>query len=533
MTRRLFSSISVCVLAASCIEQGVSIHNTVPDVSILSPGEGEEFIQNESIEFIASTHDAETDIENLEVLWSAEDGELEGTATRTEEEVSLVVAEGLAAGKHTVTIKVIDGARASATDEVTFTVLSNALPKISFAAPDKNSNHAFSLPVPVEVNASDKNEEDLSQLTLSWGGSAAGAATAPSQTDGKGTASFALLDLNMGLHTISVTVTDSDGGTGNTFTTFNVIDGDADNDGHIDELYGGDDCDDSDPTTYLNAPELCDGLDNDCDGTADDGLTFITYYEDNDGDGFGTTVSTTECEKPAGYATKDGDCNDKVYDINPDADEECDGIDNDCNKIPDDGLTFITYYEDADGDSFGTTNSQSACEKPTGYAELDGDCDDTDKTINPDADELCDVIDNDCDGHIDVDGDCPCDVENYANLPYMFCTFDETWADARDACYDHPDYHLVTVDDAKENAWIDQVVDSYNTGEWWIGLNDIATEDDFVWEDGSPLNFLNWHTDEPNNLNGDEDCAELNYWTTGTWNDKNCAEARYYICEGE
>ncbi|MBN8679821.1 MAG: T9SS type A sorting domain-containing protein [Chitinophagales bacterium] len=167
------------------------------------------------------------------------------------------------------------------------------------------------------------------------------------------------------------------------------------------------DCDDSNPTIYPNAPELCDGLDNNCNGTADDGLPQYLYYVDTDGDGFGNlaiTLQTCQDTAPAGYVLNNLDCIDFNADSYPGAPEICDGLDNDCNGDVDDGLTFTIYYEDLDGDGFGTTTSKAPfCtpEPPAGFVANNLDCDDNDPTINPNASEICDDIDNNCDGLVD------------------------------------------------------------------------------------------------------------------------------------
>jgi hypothetical protein len=165
------------------------------------------------------------------------------------------------------------------------------------------------------------------------------------------------------------------------------------------------DCNDADGAINPGVTEICDGIDNNCDGNIDEGLTFITYYADADGDGYGdASVSTTTCDgAPVGYVSNDTDCNDADGSINPGVTEICDGIDNNCDGNIDEGLTFIIYYADADGDGYGDASiSTTTCDgAPVGYVSNDTDCNDADGAINPGAEEICDGIDNNCDGNID------------------------------------------------------------------------------------------------------------------------------------
>ena len=169
------------------------------------------------------------------------------------------------------------------------------------------------------------------------------------------------------------------------------------------------DCDDGDGTVSPAATELCDGIDNDCDGSVDEGdaADAGTWYADTDGDGYGDPGSSTDsCGRPAGYVADATDCDDADGTVNPAATEYCDGIDNDCDGSvdEDDAADASTWYADLDGDSYGNARrSVSACSQPSGYVADDTDCDDADGTVNPVATELCDGIDNDCDGSVDED----------------------------------------------------------------------------------------------------------------------------------
>ena len=184
------------------------------------------------------------------------------------------------------------------------------------------------------------------------------------------------------------------------------------------------DCDDNDNNAYPGNDEVCDGVDNDCDGDIDEDATDGTnYYTDADGDGFGdSTTETTLCEDPADGSVTDGsDCDDTNAEINPDATEVCDGEDNDCDGDVDEDVG-TTWYIDVDGDGYGTADSTlEQCDQPTGYVATDDDCDDSDSSISPAGTEICDDgIDQDCsgadtecssedadgDGYTTADGDC-------------------------------------------------------------------------------------------------------------------------------
>ncbi|MFN7145022.1 MAG: putative metal-binding motif-containing protein, partial [Myxococcota bacterium] len=174
--------------------------------------------------------------------------------------------------------------------------------------------------------------------------------------------------------------------------------GDEDGDGYTPSEG---DCDEGNAEVNPGAAEACDGLDNDCDSTVDEGVE-ETYYQDFDGDGFGNGgVTDVGCDAPSGYVQNGEDCDDNEPDAHPGADEVCDGIDNDCDSTVDEDVSS-TWFADADGDEYGDPGAPTtACEQPDGYVSDATDCDDTTANAFPGNGEICDEVDNNCDGTVD------------------------------------------------------------------------------------------------------------------------------------
>ncbi|MBU3729262.1 MAG: hypothetical protein FGM37_08460, partial [Phycisphaerales bacterium] len=195
---------------------------------------------------------------------------------------------------------------------------------------------------------------------------------------------------------------------------------------------GGDCNDDPDadgPDAYPGAPELCAsvGTDNDCDGDLgevdDDAADRVTWYVDGDGDGYGTGSPALHCSVEAlpGHAGVSGDCDDGAPAVNPGTSEVCNGIDDDCAGGVDDGLEFLDWYYDGDGDGYGDdAYVQGACASPgTGWVEAGGDgCVEDPAKVDPgacgcgaaeldgDSDGAADCIDNCMDLYNPSQGDC-------------------------------------------------------------------------------------------------------------------------------
>ncbi|MSQ03494.1 MAG: hypothetical protein EXR71_16655, partial [Myxococcales bacterium] len=165
------------------------------------------------------------------------------------------------------------------------------------------------------------------------------------------------------------------------------------------------DCDDTDDRVHPGADEYCNGIDDDCDDGADeDAVDMAEWFADADGDGHGNpSVSTKDCEAPAGYDASSDDCNDVNGAIHPGASEYCGGTDWDCDGVVNeaDSVDIVAYYSDTDGDGYYGTYAGAACFAPAGYDTTSSDCDEADEDINPAAEDICDDVDNDCDGPVD------------------------------------------------------------------------------------------------------------------------------------
>ena len=169
----------------------------------------------------------------------------------------------------------------------------------------------------------------------------------------------------------------------------------------------GSDCDDSNAAISPLANEICDGIDNNCNEVIDENVQ-STFYADADDDGFGDPeISLQECTQPIGYVENDTDCNDIESLIFPGAEEHCDLQDNDCDGFIDEegAIGGSIWYADYDFDGFGDMNNTKIdCQQPFGYVSNSTDCDDTNSIFHPNATEICNGFDDNCDGNTDEIG---------------------------------------------------------------------------------------------------------------------------------
>ncbi|MFT5679274.1 MAG: hypothetical protein ACI8RZ_000178 [Myxococcota bacterium] len=336
-------------------------------------------------------------------------------------------------------------------------------------------------------------------------------------------------------------------------STYEVDDGDADNDGFTIE---DGDCNDSDPMLHPDALELCDAVDNNCNGIVDeDGWEDApVWYADTDGDDHGDiNQSVSACGQPEGYVSDTLDCDDSDSTVYTGADEVCDGVDNDCDGNIDEGTAtdILTWHKDSDGDGYGTPfDTVVACEAPSGYVANGEDCDDFDVSVAPDQPEVCDGLDNDCDGLFDdEDGyitDAPTwylddDTDGFgiSGTTLIACDAPIGYADNTDDCDDtttttNPDADEVCGDGEDNNC--DGNIDEESAPEhidWYIDADADGFGDDTlatVFQCDQPTGY----TAHPGDCNDDD--ATINPQVGEIWYDgidQNCDGASDYDADAD
>ena len=170
------------------------------------------------------------------------------------------------------------------------------------------------------------------------------------------------------------------------------------------------DCDDFDPTINPSAVEVCNYLDDNCNGGEVDEFVQLSFYQDMDLDGYGdANVLILECYEQPGFVANMDECDDNLVTYQDlDADgwgssipDPC-GVDNnlDCNDMTSSVQEATLFFEDQDGDGYGNPDMAIyLCESQTGFIPDGTDCDDLNPSVFPNAVDIAgNDIDENCDG---------------------------------------------------------------------------------------------------------------------------------------
>ena len=214
----------------------------------------------------------------------------------------------------------------------------------------------------------------------------------------------------------------------------------------------------------------------------------------------------------------------------PTGPELCGGGDEDCDPDTLDGSDETAFGEPCDG---GDADDCAEGTMQCFGAELR--CSDT----SDDNLEVCNGLDDDCDGVIDEDAGCPCQRESYGDHSYLFCDA-AAWTSA--AC--PTGYLLARIDDREEHEAIIELANSIASGHWWFGGRAAADPPPTTWRwviggDPMPLQgdmerFSNWGGSDPNSTT---ECLRVNTGSSGNagipgrWEDQGCGSSHRYVCE--
>ena len=129
--------------------------------------------------------------------------------------------------------------------------------------------------------------------------------------------------------------------------------------------------------------------------------------------------------------------------------------------------------------------------------------------------------------------ECPGGWEQLDRRCYLFGNSSLTWSKAEEYCKSGGG-HLASVTSEKINKFLAQLLDNRNTKDIWIGATDQGVEGTFAWSDCSRWGFTSWEDNQPNDLNNNEDCAELNIGRqSASWNDLPCESDKKFVCAKE
>ncbi len=163
-----------------------------------------------------------------------------------------------------------------------------------------------------------------------------------------------------------------------------------------------------------------------------------------------------------------------------------------------------------------------------GYGKCYRDCDDRNDAIRPDADELCDDLDNNCSGNVDDNLECGCPSAEIAGVPFLFCDIDLNFEKSATWCANLGGT-LARIESAEQNDAVWQQAQSVREDTWYIGMTDIGRDEgDFYWIDGGEISYEAWAPNEPN-FDGAEHCVHMRR-SAPLWNDIACGNKKPFVC---